>query len=71
MEGAWEERWNKELDRVVGYGATVADVSRLIRRGNLGLEGFCLWAEALIRVGLDVVRLQPRLRHVLDAVDLL
>lgn len=70
-EEAWEERWDKELNRVVGYGATVADVARLIRRGELGLEGFCVWVEALTRSGLDMVRLQPRLQHVLDAVDLL
>lgn len=70
-EEAWEERWDRELNRVVGYGATVADVALLIRRGDLGLEGFCLWVEALARIGLDMARLRARLQHVLDAVDLL
>lgn len=70
-EEAWEDRWDKELNRVLGYGASVVDISRVIRRGILGLEGFCIWVEAVTRVGIDLCRMKDRIQRVLDAVDLL
>lgn len=71
IEEAWEEAWDKALNRVVGYGATVAEVARLIRRGGLGLEGFCVWIGALLRVGVAPAVLEGRVQHTLNAVDFL
>ena len=41
-EDAWEVV-DKALNRVIGYGISTESVSRLIRRGDLGIDGLYRW----------------------------
>ena len=68
-----EEPWevvNKVLHSTLGYGASIEELAKLIRRGPYGIVTFTCWVEACIRkVGIDGVLLEDRLARMLQAVE--
>jgi len=63
------EAVNRTLHDGLGYGATVEDLVKIIRRGPYGILGFTNWVESCIRIlKIDGALMEGRLQRVLEAV---
>lgn len=74
LPGSGEDAWESidpVLNRFVGFGATVEEVSRKIRRGPLGVEGLCDWLEMCVtKFGVDAGLLEGKVKMLVDAISL-
>jgi hypothetical protein len=57
------------LNGTIGYGKSVVQVAEIVKRGDLGMDGFCNW----ISVCLNELKISPpllemRLECMFDAV---
>ncbi|KAJ8085520.1 hypothetical protein PM082_004338 [Marasmius tenuissimus] len=68
---AWEMSLNPLLHSVFGYGATAKDILHLVRRGPLGIEGFCHWVHVCVtKLHADVFILDLKAQLMIDAIHL-
>jgi hypothetical protein len=68
-EDAWESVINPTLDRVIGFGKSTPEIASFIRRGPLGMDGFCNWITACIEdLGISTDILEGRLERVMQAM---
>lgn len=74
LHGSGEDVWESidpVLNRFVGFGATVEEVSRKVRRGPLGVEGLCDWLDMCVtRLGIDPGLLEGKIKTLIDAISL-
>ncbi|KAG6907022.1 hypothetical protein DXG01_010891 [Tephrocybe rancida] len=67
-ESAWE-MMEAVLNHAIGYNATTEDVSRLIRRGDLGVEALCSWLEKCVGVyRVEECLFEKKLDRICDAL---
>lgn len=59
------------LNRFLGFGIKVDDISKLLRRGPLGIDGLCRWLDLCVRVkGIDERLLEGKVEHLIEAIKL-
>jgi hypothetical protein len=71
-EDPWEVVIDPLLNRTIGYGKSVVQIAEIVKRGDLGMDGFCNW----ISVCLDELKISPsllemKLERIFDAMVLL
>ena len=73
--GADEDAWevvDKALNRVIGYGVSVESVSRLIRRGDLGIDGLYRWLRICVTdLKIEEALLESKIGRLIDAMVML
>ena len=70
-EDAWEVV-DKALNRVIGYGISTESVSRLIRRGDLGIDGLYRWLRICVTdLKIEEVLLESKIGRLIDAMVML
>ncbi|KAF7970084.1 hypothetical protein HWV62_25070 [Athelia sp. TMB] len=70
-ESMWE-MVDKELNRVIGFEKSIADIAYIIRRGKLGMDGMCNWLSiCLNRADIPHDLLEPKLGRLLEAITTL
>jgi hypothetical protein len=71
-EDPWESVIDPQLNRVIGFGKKPEEIARIIRRGPLGMDGFCTWIEhAIFDLRTSPELLELRIERVFDAMKLL
>lgn len=67
-QDAWEMA-DSALNRVIGFGKTVDEIAKIIRRGPLGMDGFCRWLRALVYdLKVDESLLEGKVKRLIDAM---
>ncbi|KDR81053.1 hypothetical protein GALMADRAFT_91766 [Galerina marginata CBS 339.88] len=62
---------DQALNRVIGYGATVDEISMLIRRGQFGMDGLCCWLEKCVStLRIEEVLLENKVNRLVEAMRL-
>ena len=73
--GADEDVWevvDKALNRVIGYGVSTESVSRLIRRGDLGIDGLYRWLRICVTdLKIEEALLESKIGRLIDAMVML
>jgi len=73
--GGGEDAWelvDKALNRVIGYGVSTESVSRLIRRGDLGIDGLYRWLRICVSdLQIEEALLESKIRRLIDAMVML
>ena len=70
-EDAWEVV-DKALNRVIGYGVSTESVSRLIRRGDLGIDGLYRWLRICVTdLKIEEALLESKIGRLIDAMVML
>ena len=70
-EDAWQ-MVDKTLNRIIGYGATIEEISTLIRRGKFGMDGLCIWLEKCVStLRIEEVLLENKVNRLVEAMVLL
>ncbi len=73
MDASGAEAWEMVHDTLnadFGYGVTAESIHGIIRRGPLGIDGFCTWIEQCItELGVDSALLEGKLTTVLTAIN--
>jgi hypothetical protein len=65
---AWE-MVDRALNRVIGFGATIEDISRMIQRGEFGMDGMLNWLTICIReLNIDEVLLEMKMERLIEAM---
>jgi len=65
---AWE-MVDRALNRVIGFGATIEEISRMIRRGEFGMDGMLNWLTICIRqLNIDEVLLEMKIERLIEAM---
>lgn len=68
----WEDVIDPSLNRVIGFGTSTRQIADMIRRGPLGIDGFCRWIEiCMVELKISPELLEMRLERVFDALKLL
>jgi hypothetical protein len=68
----WENVIDPSLNRVIGFGTSTRQIADMIRRGPLGIDGFCRWIEiCMVELKISPELLEMRLERVFDALKLL
>lgn len=71
-EDPWETHIDPQLNRVIGFGKTPQEIALFIRRGRLGMDGFCAWIEICVSdLNIQPHMLELRLERVFEAMKLL
>jgi hypothetical protein len=67
-EDAWEMA-DRALNGAIGYGKTVEDIAKIIRRGPRGIDGLCKWLRILVsELQVDEVLLEGKIKHLIGAM---
>ena len=67
-QDAWEMA-DQALNRAIGFGKSVDEVAEIIRRGPLGMDGFCRWLRALVyELKVDECLLEGKIKRLIDAM---
>lgn len=67
-QDAWEIA-DPALNRVIGFGKTVDEIAKIIRRGPLGMDGFCRWLRALVyELKVEESLLEGKVKRLIDAM---
>lgn len=67
-EDAWEMA-DRALNRAIGYGKTVEDIAKIIRRGPHGMDGLCKWMRTLVsELQVDEVLLEGKIKRLISAM---
>jgi len=67
-QDAWEMA-DPALNRAIGFGKTVDEIAEIIRRGPLGMDGFCRWLRALVyELKVDESLLEGKIKRLIDAM---
>lgn len=70
-EDAWEVV-DRALNRVIGYGVSTESVSRLIRRGDLGMNGLYRWLRICVTdLKIEEALLESKIGRLIDAMVML
>ncbi|KAG6848163.1 hypothetical protein H0H93_002810, partial [Arthromyces matolae] len=65
----WEEMLNQMLKRHLGYGKT-SDLTAIIRRGELGMDGFIRFMEYfVIERGVSADLIKQKLEHLMETIQ--
>ncbi len=60
---------DRALNRTIGYGQTNAQISAIIRRGPLGMDGLVSWLEKCISdLGINEGLLEGKIGRLVDAM---
>lgn len=71
-QDAWEDLIDPALNRIFGFGKQPDEIAQFIRRGPLGMDGFCSWIETCITdLKVKPALLEMRLERVFNAIKLL
>ena len=67
-----EDTWqmvDQALNQIIGYGATVHEISTLIRRGEFGMDGLCCWLEKCVStLRIEEVLLENKVNRLVEAM---
>ena len=67
-EDAWQTV-DQALNRIIGYGATIDEISTLIRRGKFGMDGLCSWLEKCFStLRIEEVLLENKANRLVEAM---
>ena len=67
-QDAWEMA-DQALNRAIGFGKSVGEIAEIIRRGPLGMDGFCRWLRALVyELKVDECLLEGKIKRLIDAM---
>lgn len=70
-EDAWEAI-DSILNNFLGYGKTLNDISLLVRRGPLGMDGLCSWIDSCASdLGISEALLEGKVGRLIEALELL
>lgn len=73
--GEYQHMWemvDTELDRVIGFEKSIAEIAYLIRRGRLGMDGMCNWlSQCLSRADISAEVLERKMDRLLEAITTL
>jgi len=70
-DAVWEYI-NKTMDRVLGYGISAEELSKLVHQGLLGMGGLCDWMETCIKkLRIKPILLKGHILRLIDATKLL
>ena len=65
---AWEMA-DRALNGAFGYGKSVEDITKIIRRGPRGMDGLCRWLRILVsELQVDEVLLEGKIKHLIGAM---
>lgn len=71
-EDPWESVIDPLLNQTIGFGVQSTEIAQFIRRGPMGMDGFCRWIEiCLMDLKIDASLLEMRLERVFDAMKIL
>jgi len=66
----WETLVDPQLNRAIGFGKTPSEIATFIRRGPLGMDGFCRWIETCVSdLNIQPQLLELRLERVFKAME--
>jgi hypothetical protein len=69
VETFWEEVADPILNNLIGYGQTDEVIKKLIRRGELGLDGLCNWLEFILtEAGVNETLLEMKVDRLSNAI---
>ena len=73
-EDGWEDLWESALDpllnRVIGYGRPIAEVLGIIRRGAMGMDGFCRWIQICLEdILIPTSLLETKVERMIEAMN--
>ena len=75
IDGDDEDAWqmvDRTLNRIIGYGATIEEISALIRRGKFGMDGLCIWLEKCVStLRIEEALLENKVNRLVEAMVLL
>ena len=67
-EDAWQ-MVDQALNRIIGYGGTVDEISTLIWCGEFGIDGLCCWLEKCVStLRIEEVLLENKVNHLVEAM---
>ena len=67
-QDAWEMA-DPALNWAIGFGKTVDEIAEIIRRGPLGMDGFCRWLRVLVyELKVDERLLEGKVKRLIDAM---
>jgi len=66
------ETLDPALNIIIGYGASVGEISRIIRRGDYGMDGMYRWLRKCVEeLKVDEALLEKKVQRLIDAMILL
>ncbi|KAF8875597.1 hypothetical protein CPB84DRAFT_1752637 [Gymnopilus junonius] len=67
-DNAWEMA-DRALNQVIGFGITVEEITKIIHRGPLGMDGLCRWLRVLVsELMVDEALLEGKINCLIEAV---
>ena len=69
-DDAWQ-MVDRKLNRIIGFGATIEEISALIRHGKFGMDGLCIWLEKCVSTLRIEVLLENKVNRLVEAMVLL
>ncbi|KAF7970371.1 hypothetical protein HWV62_24292 [Athelia sp. TMB] len=71
FDDPWE-MVDQALNSVIGFGKNEDEISRLVRRGPLGMDGLCNWlARCIAELKVDPILLEGKMQRLINAIQLL
>jgi hypothetical protein len=68
-EDPWEVVIDPLLNRTIGYGKSVVQIAEIVKRGDLGMDGFCNWISVCLdELNISPLLLEMKLERVFDAM---
>lgn len=67
-QDGWEMA-DRVLNGAIGYGKTIEDIAKIIRRGPLGMDGLCKWLRVLVsELQVDESLLEGKVNRLIGAM---
>ncbi|KAF8913253.1 hypothetical protein CPB84DRAFT_1742605 [Gymnopilus junonius] len=69
-DNAWE-MVDQALNQVIGFGMSAEEVSKVVHRGSLGMDGMCRWLRlAISELKVEEILLEGKIRRLIEAMIL-